>query len=278
MGNEQDSVWHDSIGQGVLTQKKGGQVTFAAYRMPGEYRHNPRTDAWARGLLVVYLPTTGKELPFEQLLDQATRLTKATWQSVDGRKLVRIDLRFDDPTGKGNDWDLEVYFDPGVNYLVRKAVYKTNQNKAFEREEEVSQFVEPTRGLFFPERIVGRNNMNAQNTTVLSEIRINEPLPPDIFRLRFPHNVLMTDSVRNTRYRIDSAGRRISAETPMSVGLLPPPPVGDDPETPRGETTEEPKSRTRWILPISLIILFIGLAAAYVRHRWRRRVEAATST
>lgn len=157
-----------------------------------------------------------------------------------------------------------------MNYLVRKTVY-TQAKGAYRREDEVVQFKECSPGVFFPERLVGRSgpggNLDFHHQTLISDIRVNQPLPEGIFRLRYPEGIPFEDHIRGVRYLANSDGSPISKEEPLRSGrFIPPAPLGDDP--PR-ETQEEPKSATRWILPASCGILVVGLVAAFVRRRWR---------
>jgi len=156
--------------------------------------------------------------------------------------------------------------------LVRKTIY-TQQTKGtyYRREDEVVQFKECSPGVFFPERLVGgsgpEGDFNFHHHTLISDIRVNQPLPENIFHLRYPEGIPFDDHIRGVKYRANSEGNPISKEEPLRSGrVIPAAPLGDDP--PR-ETQEEPKSATRWILPVSGGILVIGLAAAFVRRRWK---------
>jgi len=190
-------------------------------------------------------------------------------------------LCFDHPEGLKDPWDVEIYFDPTVNYLVKKTVYTIHGKSDYVREDEITDFTECSPGLFFPRNAAGRSgapeNWTLTTKSVLSEIRVNQALPADTFRIRFPHNVIMTDAIRGTRYRIDSNGNRISEETPYAnVKSIPPPGVDPSDDPPHVETREEPRSWTRWILPISVAILVAGLIAAHIRRR--RRAQGITQS
>jgi hypothetical protein len=127
--------------------------------------------------------------------------------------------------------------------------------------------------VFFPERIVGWSSKGdsivANHSTLISDIQVNQPMAENTFRLRYPDGLYVTDDIRGVKYRVNSEGKPISAEEPVSRVILPPA-VGDDvPSSARRETQEEPRSMLRWILPVSIGILVLGVVAALVRC-WRR--------
>ncbi len=263
----------------MATQTSAGKRLQGAARGGFANRYFPRCDAWIRGLLVLNVPNTAECVPFEQLVGRATRLRRAQRQNVNGKELIVVQLFFERPkTGKGSSWNVEIDFDPAVNYLVRKTVYAYSNGK-YQREDEVTQFKEYAPGLFFPELLVGRSGpegkVDFSHTTVISGIRLNEPLPSDALRLRFPYGVYLTDSIRGVRYRVNQEGTPISPEEPIQSGrVIPPPSPGEDPATDaKAETREEPRSVTRWILPVSLGILVVGIIGTLIRRQKRKAVE-----
>jgi hypothetical protein len=208
-GADEDWLWKDSVKKGVSRRTVNGRQAVGASRSNMASRYSGRCDAWARGLLVLNVPSQGIECaPFEQFVAHATRLTKAERRTIDGREMVVFRFFFD-KSGDYSPWDVEIYFDPALNYLVRKTIYSCPGPKGnFRREDEVVQFKECAPGLFFPERLVGRSgpegDFDFHHTTEISDIRVNEPLPPDIFRFRYPHGVYLTDSVREAEYQVDA--------------------------------------------------------------------------
>ncbi len=276
---DEEYVWRDSTIEGLL-RKTGSEGNIAgAFRSPRPYRYMPSCDAYIRGMFVFQIPESIKAVPFEQLVEQASHLNWAKWKQVGGKKMAVIGLHFDPPDEKQGEWDLEIYFDPSVNYLAQKSIYINDAGKNSSRNEnEITQFTECSPSLFFPERGSGRSgkpdNWNFEHSTVISEIRVNQPLPENIFRMRYPYNVIMSDDTRGTTYRIDENGKRISSETPMAKAVIPPPSADLPTSGPNTETKEEPLSWYRWILPVSLAILVVGIVAAYLRRRRKQVVEA----
>jgi hypothetical protein len=106
-----------------------------------------------------------------------------------------------------------------------------------------------------------------RSEAINSAISINQPLPADIFRLRYPNGIFLTDSIRGTSYRVDPEGNPLSGEVPL--GRNPPPSTVESakPEH-NSETTEEPRPWSRWIIPISICLILVGLALA-VRRRMK---------
>lgn len=165
-------------------------------------------------------------------------------------------------------WEISIYFDPQVNYLVRKTIYATSTDRGrFLREDEVLQFKECGPGLFFPERVVCRTSLNGildfQCQTTISDIRLNEALPEGTFALSFRTGIRLTDTVENVRYRIDTRGMPISIKEPLPK-TTPPPPLGDDPEF-TGETEREPRTLAQWLVITSLCLLGMATVAASLR-------------
>lgn len=223
-GMEADTLWRDSVRTAVVRNADGHT---GANRSQFASRFVGRCDAWARALLAPNLPGTIDSLPFEQITAAAT------------------------------------------NYLIRKVAYVSHLKAGtYRSENEVAHFKECSPGVFFPERLEGRyGNKDAwtfKSTTVLSDIRINPLLPENVFRLSIPHGVTLVDGIRGVSYKVDSAGRRISAEEPL--GRIPPPPVGASAEAPRKATQFEPTPASWWVLPVSAAVLVFGITAYIVRR------------
>jgi hypothetical protein len=222
------------------------------------------------------MPEGIESVPFEQLAAHATRL-KAQRRPIDGRETVVVELSFDRSKDSGTKWDAEIHFDPAVNYLVRKVIYTGSWSSGnLRREDEVVHFKECAPGVFFPERTAGRSGPEGKfdfnHTTKFSDIRINQPLPKDIFQIRYPNGVYLSDHIRGVGYHVNTEGRRISPETPLEGRSVPPPPVGVAANSAGTETQTEPRSATRWILPASLSILLFTGVVALVR-RWQKRTR-----
>lgn len=188
-----------------------------------------------------------------------------------------IKLFFENSEKKDPAANVDIYFDPNVNYLVRKVAYSYPTHNW---EGEIPEFKEHGPGLFFPTESVGTSQMLPSkdklydSKTKFSDVQINQPLPNNIFSFNYPHNVILGDDIRGCQYRIDANGNQISKETPF--GREPPPPgdSGDEKQAFGTETQEEPQPLSRWILPISVGILISGGVAAFLRGR-KRQAESA---
>lgn len=129
-------------------------------------------------------------------------------------------------------------------------------------------------GCFFPEHIVGwtetiDNTATNKKDTVLTDIRINEPITPNTFQLQYPSGTTVADRVKGTRYRVDSSGNPISKEVPLEK-YGPPPILPRRADGPSTETSEEPRS-VNWLLYGSVGLLALGILLV-VRHRRQQAV------
>jgi hypothetical protein len=204
---------------------------------------------------------------------------------MDGpRELVAIDLSYDRnyPATQSQPepqvWDVTVSLDPSANYLIRRlqlTCTTKSDKRRVRRDTEVTRFVEAAPGVFFPDLVEFRVDINGQRTYTdsvrITDLRINQPIAPGKLRLAYDQGVRVLDSIRGSEYQVDADGRRITPEIRQPKANLPPaitPSNGSKTVVPRTETKEEPRSAVRWILPSSLIVLSAGILLAFVR-RWR---------
>jgi hypothetical protein len=176
-------------------------------------------------------------------------------------------LHFDSGQQVAGAWDVEIAFDPAANYLIRKVEYIAGSGSV-RREEEVQRIHECAPGLFIADLIMMKSNDGTAGQARLSEIKVNEPLPPEVFVFRYPEGITLIDGIRRTRYQVDSQGNRISPETPLARGPAPPQAAEPPRSTPGIETQREPVAWTAWILPLGIAVLVLGLVALVIR-RWR---------
>ncbi len=231
-------------------------------------------DVWTRALLLQNLPDTVEYYPFEELVQKSSRSTTVQ-VTRDGRSMTVVRLRFSNTRPASTEWTVAVYLDPGTNYLVREMVYETvlKSGRILTRDYRVSEFTEPAPGLFFPARVECRSALAGKQwttvATTFSEVRVNQPVPRDAFRLTFPDNVAVADNIRGEVYRVDTTGKQISPPEPLTRAA--PPPIllseGDVKSTPsRTRTMEEPTPGYGWLVAGSLGTLAVaGIIAA-----WRR--------
>lgn len=232
-------------------------------------------DAWSYGLLTFY----GRDrfrVSLTELLSQPHKLHAVRMVEENGQQLAYLDLTHDRAR-------LEIWFDPQVNYLARKVRLHSGKSGSEKVTEQfISQFKEAAPGIFFPERIesntVQDGAKKASWHAVFSNIQINKPVPADIFNLRFPPGILVSDLIRGKMLQTDANGEPTLPATnqqgkELSLAQAPPFSITQD----RGEgpsvTKEEPRSWTRWLFPAALI--FFALAGIlWCIRRWRKPASA----
>ena len=125
---------------------------------------------------------------------------------------------------RGALWQ-EFWCDPKANHLVRKVVWSPAGDPALRWEYEVIEFAEPAAGVFVPTTVEARcliaGNREAVIRTVLSDVRVNEPLAADALRLSGIAGMECVDGIRQVRYVVDADGNQEGDEFPPEP--LPPP-------------------------------------------------------
>jgi hypothetical protein len=284
LGEEQDVCVKSGVLKAALRPKSGTLMKAAI----GPPHKAPVTDCdvWPLGLLALNRPGTLNYFPFEQLLEMAADSPKASRRTLDGREFVVVELSFDAPQDGPGPWNVEIYFDPTVNYLIRKTFYRTTAGaKArVEREDKVLDFIEGAEAVFVPIRSEFKSywgkKLKTVREVVLSAVRVNQLVPPGTFDLRFPAGALLLDHTRKVYYTTDPEGNPTSKPEPL-VPAVPPPPdsvkvggtelVGGAAE-PRSETREEVSPLSRWVLLGAVCALFLGVALA-LQRRWRKTAD-----
>jgi hypothetical protein len=272
-GKEVDYVLKNSIRSAVTRVKEEGGTTVSAVREVVPRRYLGRCDAFSKAFLVLNLPNTTESIPFEDLVDSASRFKSAKWEVNDGQRCAVIHLIFEPGNDRQKKWDVKIYFDPSVNYLVRRASYISSAN--YHRDDQVTKFEECSPGIFFPVALAGRSGLdgkpNFTHRTQITEIKVNQPLPKDIFTFRWPNGVYLFDKVRGSSYRVNADGVAVSSEIPIEkIPVIPPPAAGEELQQ---ETTEEPRRAGWWILPVSGALVGVAVVVAFLR-RFKRGDQA----
>lgn len=266
-------VW--SMAQG---RNSDGSTQMNAGAKPAEKYPNLMCDPWSEGLLVVPLPNTVSFVAAEELIKDAAKVRRVGRRMDGDREVVAVELTYQsEPKPSGNTWDVTILFDPQVNYLVRKFVMvcdRTKQGQKIRNEHSVVEFKEAGPGVFFPVRSASLIHVDDQliqtGTASVSNLRVNQPLPADTFRLAYQRGVTMYDGVKGTKYKVDENGKPISEPVPDPPGNLSPTAAAESstpPLTPRLETQVEPSSSTWWVLPCSFGVLALGGVLMYRRSR-----------
>ena len=245
-------------------------------------RYSQTGDAWLLGLLVINHPQEVKSLPFEEIVKAASKVMKVDRQKNDAKEMIVVRLRFDTPPdGSDDTWEVEVFFDPSVNYLVKKVVKYYINHKRVDIEEVIS-FKDMGSGIFFPTHVTGMCGVpdkfdTTRSEAILTEIQVNELLPAEIFRVEYPEGTPLTDAIRGTFYRVNKSGEAISKE--YEIGRTsPPPPMKSDnstapspaPSPSSSETREEPRDHYYLVMLSSIGLIVIGLALS-LRRWWKAK-------
>jgi hypothetical protein len=257
---EGDSVVDTLVGQDVTRTLVTVRTPNGERRYRGGIdvrRHGLDTvvDAWYAGLCKV----SADYLPLSELLDQPWDQSSVKELHQEGRQLYRIDL-------VRGTCRLEIYADPGVNYLVRKVVSSDTDSRV---ESEVLRFREVDPALYLPEliehRFVERGAATHTVSCCLQDILVNQALPLELFGLRFPPGTFVADSVRGLSYSVGENEQPVGTPIKMEQGILP------APEETRTATIEEPTSSLRWwVIGVLTPPTFLGAFLA-IRRRTRTR-------
>jgi outer membrane lipoprotein-sorting protein len=250
------------------TVHKGKEMDVLAINRRSAMPSN-QCDVWYYALIVA-LPTDPESTAptsffdlLQILKDKEVLSTKTVVQ--DERQIVIMTY------SPGKNTTEELWFDPGVNFLVRKhriIVDTPDGSGRVESVREVLKFTEAAPGYYFPAEVhahVTRNDKTVASVRWhLTDIEINRPVDPKVFQFSLPAGTTAIDNIAGARYAVDERGNRSGAEEFLEPSRLLP--LG--PPLVKTETREEPQSILRWLLPISLGIL--GLAAVLWVVRKRR--------
>lgn len=160
----------------------------------------------------------------------------------------------------------EIWFDPKLNYLVRKSVqFPHPGDRSSWYEEEVASFREWKPGIFFPEVVIRRKGEGGQlslmDRVVFQDVRINEPIDPTVFLLNFPADTTVTDVLKGVKYEVGAGEQPVSAPRPASP-----------PQNLSGEGMPtykmSPWYNSRWL---AIAVGTVGLLGTIGVFVWRRR-------
>jgi hypothetical protein len=227
-------------------------------------------EPW-RFALFKFRPLPADDLTFEDLLAKPYKLHGAERIG----KLIHVHIACQ--VSEKDNREFEFWFDPDVNYLVRKHILR---GPNFEIDVKVERFTEPRQGVFFPALVRAEHRNEGKvvhaETAVFSNVRINESLPADAFRFQFPPGILVYDHIKNELHKTDANGNPILPpidKQGQQLSLVNVAHDNEEPETKiRQVTQEEPRNWTRWLLPISLALLVVAVSLFVIQKaRVRRR-------
>ena len=107
-------------------------------------------DVWFLALALITGPDPGTVVTFDELLNHPHKIHEVKRVTEGGKDLVHVHLSHALS-------DLEFWFDPAANYLLRKHfISALGQSTVIRSEVEVSGFREVVPAVFFPEAVVSR--------------------------------------------------------------------------------------------------------------------------
>jgi hypothetical protein len=206
--------------------------------------------------------------PLTDILDHPYTLNRAE-RAVGGE--IYVDLRH---AGVKRQ---EFWFDPKVNYLVRKSVLTPAADADLRWEHDVIAFSEAAPGVFVPTtvetRLFIKGNRVAVVRTTLTDLKVNHDLPAAALRVPGVAGRSCLDLDRDSRYEVDADGNRVGPETLVKVTRIAPPATdgsGDGPPA-RPVPSREPTPWWVWVLSASGVVLAAGLGLAAIRRLRRGR-------
>ncbi|MEX2175706.1 MAG: hypothetical protein WD872_15180 [Pirellulaceae bacterium] len=216
-------------------------------------------------------------MTLNELLNRSHELQEVRRATQNGQEFIVVHFSLE--LHPGETGNFEVWFDPQVNYLACKLIGTSTGSAAKpvnrRKESRVLSFREVAPTVYFPEHVESHSYKAGQlvghEIVRFSDVRVNEPLPPDIFKIAIPPGVHVLDSIADLEYRTNANGQQIGPG--RALAKFPPLQAGAGP---LAATSQEPQPATRWIVPVSLAILTVGGGLWFVR-KWRSSLEAASS-
>ena len=237
-----------------------------------EWRPTIQTDVWKLALLG--LPRMDNEVqPTLQLAEavQQLKVTGVGTESGPQGRLTRVSLA--DDVGS-----CEVWLDPAVNWLCRKAVRRINRaakQSAVRQELTVADFAEVQPGVYFPTRVTMQGYLEDRHSVSreadFTDVAINTRRQPP-FPVKLPVGVPMpvADEIQGTTYAVDAEGKPTGK---VDVLRYAPPPVSAARSNPNEAPPPGWFSRTStWLFGLSLMF---GVAAAALIYRRRHAGPAS---
>jgi hypothetical protein len=162
----------------------------------------------------------------EELLRWSPAVKVLGGDAVGGHDVWKVRFAIPDSSGNPSESYIDLYFDPSVNYLVRKSVVRVKTNeKDYAAPRQVTKFKDCGKGVFFPleVEIGGANNHVA--THRVRELVVNSELPSDALDFSFPPKVMVRHLPPGMDGRVelsirDSDGAPMRKMTPEEVKRL----------------------------------------------------------
>ena len=176
---------------------------------------------------------------------------------------------------------LEFWLDPKVNYLIRKRVVAPAADSTYRWEDEVVEFAEPSPTVFVPvvieHRFTIKGTLQAIVRTILSEVKVNQPLAESALRIPGIAGMECFDMNRDVKYNVDADGTATGPEISVKIAkVTPPAETGSILSSEASNSFQQPSRPSTpwwlWLLLMSLTVLAAALILILIRRR-RRAVQ-----
>jgi hypothetical protein len=223
-------------------------------------------DVWREMMLELAGPDGG-QLPYDRVLEVA-RVSAASRRRKDGREYVIVPLAF--TSSRGQESRAVPWHDVGCNYLIRKleASYPGTETSGIVT---VTEFAEPRPGVFFPVRCTREDlrdgKLRAVRVTSLTDVRVNEPIPPDSLSLpAIPSGTILYDTIDGTKGKVGADWRPIGPRRKAIGTLLTSPSAPAGGSAWEAPSSSEPDSPWWWVAALSGGGLALSLGYLLVRR------------
>jgi hypothetical protein len=224
-------------------------------------------DVWSQMLMQFHAPGQSRCRSLDEVLANALAAPEVTKVHEGGNEYVQIDVIM--ARNAGTDAHMQLLLDPRVNYLVKREVLgpRSRTRAVFE----VGEFSEPLAGVFIPVAATAQTITDGREVSrleiKLSNIRINQPVPPERLDLKIPAGTLVLDRIRHKQYKAGADGRPSGPEQDLIQPVALPVAKADEPSEARSQTPADSGSLLRQLmLPVALILL-VGGAVWLIRAR-----------
>jgi hypothetical protein len=241
----------DGPAAGVMASRRPPQRPF---------RMNPRTP------LLMTLGYQARTYTLQEFVEQAGKASVEKAPAESDLKCYELRVRCP-------DYDFRIAVDPGANFMMRRIEAQPAEPdktpEAWLRE--VESFHDCGGGVYLPAKATRKlTNLKQDVSTNMvvrtTEYKVNEPLPPEIFDVKFPEWLRVTDQEKNKIYVWGVDGPRLTFNSPEEYNTW---------FRPRMRFTQKVKSLgwTAWagIAVGTVLVVAVG-ARLFVRWRARRRV------
>lgn len=220
-------------------------------------------DVW-RWMLLDFPASDLRHMSLDEFLRCTVAPPRAERVREGSRDLIHLTAVVVPPSER--DWDhLECWFDPKANYLVRKQV-RWRVNSKLRIETEIPEFREAAPGVFVPVRRITETKPGGRKVvTTLTNVRVNEPIVDERFKLNLPAGTVVIDKIERKKYRVDALGRPAEELQAVEPAAAPAVSAGQEPIVIGHQTQAEHSNNSlRWIALSGCAALVIAVAV------WKR--------